>query len=123
MTGLVLVDATHEDALAADRVAQLEHALTCLKAAEESSTEPRCAYRTSSINGEIGAKLAAAQAQQVAQPTYWRARASELESLETSATQLRTMRKPFGTMPVEQVAQADAATVVAAVLRVLDKQN
>ena len=43
--------------------------------------------------------LAAAQADQVAKPTYWRADVSELNSLQASATQLRSVRKPFVARP------------------------
>ena len=89
----------------------------------QGKTGEGCAYPATSINGDIGAKLAAAQATQVAKPTYWRARASELDSLETSAGQLRTARKPFGDMPVAEVPRGEPAAIVAAVMEVLDKQK
>lgn len=123
VTGLVLVDAMHEDALPADRAASLEAALTCLNAAEQGKTGAGCAYPATAINGEIGPRLAAAQAAQAARPTYWRARASELDSLETSASQMRAARKPFGDMPVAEVAHGEPATITAAVMEVLDKQK
>ena len=123
VTGLVLVEAMHEDALPKDRGASLDAALACLAAAEQGKTGAGCAYPASSINGEIGAKLAAAQAAQVAKPTYWRARASELDSLETSASQMRTARKPFSDMPVAEVSHGEPAAIVAAVMDVLDKQK
>lgn len=123
VTGLVLVEAMHEDALPQDRPAALEAALACLAAAEQGKTGAGCAYPNTGINGEIGPRLAAAQAAQVAKPTYWRARASELDSLETSASQMRSVRKPFGDMPVAEVAHGEPAAIVAAVMGVLDKQK
>ncbi|NVD71061.1 alpha/beta hydrolase [Duganella sp. BJB1802] len=123
VTGLVLVEAMHEDALPADRAARLDAALTCLAAAEDGKTVAACAYPATAINGEVGPRLAAAQAAQVARPSYWRARASELDSLETSASQMRAARKPFGDMPLAEVAHGEPAAVVAAVMEVLDKQK
>jgi pimeloyl-ACP methyl ester carboxylesterase len=123
VTGLVLVEAMHEDALPKDRSAGLDAALACLAAAEQGKTGAACAYPASSINGEIGPKLAAAQALQALKPTYWRARASELDSLETSASQMRAARKPFSDMPVVEIQRAEPAAIIAAVLTVLDKQN
>lgn len=123
VTGLVLVEAMHEDALPADRAARLDAALACLAAAEDGKTVAACAYPATAINGEVGPRLAAAQAAQVARPSYWRARASELDSLETSANQMRAARKPFGDMPLAEVAHGEPATVVAAVMEVLDKQK
>lgn len=123
VTGLVLVEAMHEDALPADRAARLDAALACLAAAEEGKTIAACAYPATAINGEIGPRLAAAQAAQVARPSYWRARASELDSLETSAGQMRAARKPFGDMPLAEVAHGEPAAIVAAVMEVLDKQK
>jgi pimeloyl-ACP methyl ester carboxylesterase len=123
VTGLVLVEPMHEEALPKDRAAALDAALACLAAAEQGKTEAACAYPRTSINGEIGTKLAMAQAAQVAKPTYWRARASELDSMETSAGQMRAARKPFGDMPVTEVPQGEPADIVAAVMTVLDKQK
>jgi pimeloyl-ACP methyl ester carboxylesterase len=123
VTGLVLVEAMHEDALPKDRAANLDATLACLAAAEQGKTGAGCAYPASGINGEIGAKLTAAQALQAAKPTYWRARASELDSLETSASQMRAARKPFGDMPVAEVPHGAPATIIAAVMEVLDKQK
>ncbi|WP_332855664.1 alpha/beta fold hydrolase [Duganella sp. S19_KUP01_CR8] len=123
VTGLVLVDAMHEDALPTDRAASLDAALACLAAAEDGKTIAACAYPATAINGEIGPRLAAAQAAQVAKPSYWRARASELDSLETSAGQMRTARKPFGELPMAEVRHGEPATIVAAVMEVLDKQK
>ncbi|MYM88878.1 alpha/beta fold hydrolase [Rugamonas sp. FT82W] len=123
VTGLVLVEAMHEDALPADRAARLDAALACLAAAEEGKTVAACAYPATAINGEIGPRLAAAQAAQVARPSYWRARASELDSLETSAGQMRAARKPFGDMPLAEVPHGESAAIVAAVMEVLDKQK
>ena len=123
VTGLVLVDAMHEDALPADRAAQLEAAIACLTAAEQGKAGAGCAYPATTVNGEIGPSLAAAQAAQMAKPTYWRARASELDSLETSAGQMRSARKPFGDMPLAEVAHGEPAAIVAAVMQVLDKQK
>ncbi|RFP16039.1 MULTISPECIES: alpha/beta fold hydrolase [unclassified Duganella] len=123
VTGLVLVDAMHEDALPANRAASLDAALACLTAAEDGKTVAACAYSATAINGEIGPRLAAAQAAQVAKPTYWRARASELDSLETSASQMRAVRKPFGDLPLAEVRHGEPATIVAAVMEVLDKQK
>jgi pimeloyl-ACP methyl ester carboxylesterase len=122
VTGLVLVDALHEDAMPADRAAALAAAEACLAAAEQGKTGAGCAYPASAINGEVGPVLAAAQAAQVASPIYWRARASELDSMAVSATQMRTARKPFGELPVVEVKQATPTTIVAAVLQVLDQQ-
>jgi pimeloyl-ACP methyl ester carboxylesterase len=123
VTGLVLVEAMHEDALPADRATRLDAALACLAAAEQGKTGAGCAYPGTSINGEIGPSLAAAQATQMAKPTYWRARASELDSLETSASQMRSARKPFGDMPLAEVPHGETAAIVAAVMEVLDKQK
>jgi len=64
-----------------------------------------------------------AQAAQVAKPSYWRARASELDSLETSAGQMRAARKPFDDLPLAEVPHGEAATIAAAVMEVLDKQK
>lgn len=122
VTGLVLVDALHEDALPAGRDVQLQAALGCLAAAEQGSIGPGCAYPAAAFNGETGPSLAA-QVAQLRKPTYWRARASELDSLEVSATQVRTARKPFGALPVVTVEQGDAAAIVAAVMQVLDQQS
>jgi pimeloyl-ACP methyl ester carboxylesterase len=123
VTGLVLVEAMHEDALPADRAARLEAVLACLTAAEQGKAAAECAYPSSGINGDIGPALAAAQAAQAAKPTYWRARASELDSLETSANQMRAARKPFGDMPLAEVPHGDPAAIVAAVMGVLEKQK
>jgi pimeloyl-ACP methyl ester carboxylesterase len=123
VTGLVLVEAMHEDALPKDSAASLDAALACLAAAEQGKTGAGCAYLATGINGEVGPKLAAAQAAQSAKPTYWRARASELDSLATSAGQMRAARKPFGDMPVIEVPRGEPAAIVAAVMEVLDKQK
>jgi len=123
VTGLVLVEAMHEDTLPADRADRLDAALACLAAAEEGKTVAACAYPATAINGEIGPRLAAAQAAQVAKPSYWRARASELDSLETSASQMRAARKPLGDMPLAEVPHGEPAAIVAAVMEVLDKQK
>ncbi|MCU6501361.1 alpha/beta hydrolase [Rugamonas sp. A1-17] len=123
VTGLVLVEAMHEDALPGDRAARLDAALACLAAAEEGKAVAACAYPATAINGEIGPRLAAAQAAQVARPSYWRARVSELDSLETSANQMRAARKPFGDVPLAEVPHGDPAAIVAAVMEVLDKQK
>lgn len=121
VTGLVLVAPLKEDALPADRAARLDAVLACLAAAEQGKVGDGCAYPATSINGEIGPALASAQAAQVRKLTYWKARASELDSLEISAGQVRTARKPFGEMPVVEVSQEEPAAIVAAVLQVLDK--
>jgi pimeloyl-ACP methyl ester carboxylesterase len=123
VTGLVLVEPMHEDALPKDRTASLDAALACLDAATQGKTGAGCAYPASSINGEIGSSLAAAQAAQAAKPSYWRARASELDSLETSASQMRTARKPFGDLPVVEVQHGEPAAIAAAVMEVLDQQK
>jgi pimeloyl-ACP methyl ester carboxylesterase len=123
VTGLVLVDAMHEDALPADRSARLDAVLVCLSAAEQGKTGAGCTYPGSSLNGEIGTALAAAQAAQVAKPSYWRARASELDSLDLSANQLRTARKPFGDLQLVEVQQAEPGAVLAAVMQVLDQSK
>jgi pimeloyl-ACP methyl ester carboxylesterase len=122
VTGLVLVEPMNEDALPADRSAKLEAVLVCLSAAEQGKTGAGCAYPETAINGEIGPALAAAQAALVAKPTYWRARASELDSLETSAKQMRATRKPFSDLPVVEVPHGEPEAIVAAVMQVLDKQ-
>lgn len=122
VTGLVLVQPIHEDALPADRAATLDAVVACLTAAEQGKPGAGCSYPPSSINGEIGPALAAAQAAQVNKLTYWRARASELDSLDTSADQLRKARKPFGEIKVAEVEQAEPATISAAVLQMLDAQ-
>jgi hypothetical protein len=117
--GLVLVDAMHEDALPADRGAKLDAVVSCLNALEQGKTAAGCGYPASSINGEIGPALAAAQAAQAGKLTYWRARASELDSLEVSADQLRKARKPFGEIKVAEVRQAEPAAIVSAVMALL----
>jgi len=122
VSGLVLVQPMHEDALPADRAARLDAVVACLNAAEQGKPGAGCAYPASSINGEIGPALAAAQAAQASKLTYWRARASELDSLDTSADQLRKARKPFGDIKLAEVAQAEPAAITAAVLRILDAQ-
>lgn len=125
VSGLVLVDAMHEEALPADRAAQLDAAIVCITAADGKGGAA-CSYPANLINGDsgdIGPKLAAAQAAQAGNPYYWRARASELDSLETSASQLRGARKPFGALPLVEVPQAGPAAIVAAVMQVLDLQG
>lgn len=121
VTGLVLVAPLKEDALPADRTAKLDAVLACLATAEQGKVGEGCAYPASSLNGEIGPALASAQAAQVRKLTYWKARASELDSLEISAGQVRTARKPFGEMPVVEVSQQEPAAIAAAVLQVLGK--
>jgi pimeloyl-ACP methyl ester carboxylesterase len=116
VNGLVLVEPMHEDALPADRIAQLD-------AAQQGKSDAACAYPASAINGDIGAALAAAQAAQAAAPSYWRARASELDNLETSASQLRAARKPLGDMPLAEVRHGEPTAIVAAVMQVLDRQS
>jgi len=123
VTGLVLVEAMHEDALPKDHAASLDAAMACLDAVGQGSGGAACAYPATTINGEIGPKLAAAQALQVAKPAYWRARASELDSLETSAGQMRAARKPFGELPLAEVQHGEPAAIVAAVMQVLDQQK
>lgn len=120
VTGLVLVDAMHEDALPADRADQLQAALACLAAAEQGKAGAGCAYAPVAYNAEISPVLAAAQSAQLVKPAYWRARASELDNFDVSANQLRTARKPFGDMPVVQVEQGQPDTIVAAVMKALD---
>jgi len=120
VTGLVLVQPMHEDALPADRAAELDTALACLTAAEQGKADATCVYPATTINGEIGPALAAAQAAQAAKPAYWRARASEWDGLETSANQLRTARKPFGDIKVVDVKEGQPAAIIDAVLGVLD---
>ncbi len=120
VSGLVLVQPLHEDALPADRATQLEVALACLTATEQGKTDAACAYPATSINGEIGPALASAQAAQAAKPAYWRARASEWDSLETSASQLRTVRKPLGDIKVVEVKDGQPAAIIDAVLGMLD---
>jgi pimeloyl-ACP methyl ester carboxylesterase len=119
VSGLVLVDAMHEDTLPADRGAKLDAVVSCLNALEQGKTAAGCGYPASSINGEIGPALAAAQAAQASKLTYWRARASELDSLEISADQLRKARKPFGEIKVAEVRQAEPAAIVSAVMALL----
>jgi pimeloyl-ACP methyl ester carboxylesterase len=119
VTGLVLVEPMDEDALPADRATQLDGALACLTAAEQGKTGADCSYPTTGINPEIGAALTNAQAALVAKPAYWRARASELDSLETSGTQMRTARKPFGDIKVAEVKPGQPAAIVDAVLKML----
>ncbi|MYM67826.1 alpha/beta fold hydrolase [Pseudoduganella sp. FT55W] len=120
VAGLVLVEPMHEDALPADRSAKLDAVVACLTAAEQGKPGAGCAYPASSINGEIGPALAAAQTAQTAKLTYWRARASELDGLETSADQLRKARKPFGDIRVSEVQQAEPAAIIAAVTQLLE---
>jgi pimeloyl-ACP methyl ester carboxylesterase len=121
VAGLVLVEPLHEDALPADRSARLDAVLDCLKAAEQRKTEAACAYPATTINGEIGPVLATAQIAQTQKLTYWRARASELDSLDTSASQLRAARKPFGELPVVELQQAEPAAITAAITQLLDR--
>ncbi len=123
VTGLVLVEALHEDALPKDAAASLEAADACLNAAIQGTAGAGCTYPATTINGEIGPTLAAAQSALAAKPSYWRARASELDNLNASAAQMRTARKPFGDLPVVEVAHGEPAAVVAAVMAVLDKQK
>ena len=120
VSALVLVEPMREDALPADRAAQLETAIACLGAVEQGKTDAACAYAATGVNGEIAPALAAAQAAQAAKPSYWRARASELDSLDASAGQLRAARKPFGDINVVEVAQAHPAAIIDAVMTVLD---
>lgn len=120
VSALVLVEPMREDALAQDRAAQLDAALACLASAEQGKTDAACAYPATSINGDIGPALASAQAAQAAKPTYWRARASELDSLETSASQLRAARKPFGDIKVAEVKQGQPSAIIDAVTNILD---
>ncbi|USX29190.1 alpha/beta hydrolase [Oxalobacteraceae bacterium OTU3CINTB1] len=119
VSGLILVQPLHEDALPADRAAQLDTALACLTSAEQGKGDPACTYPATSVNGDIGQALAAAQAAQAAKPTYWRARASEWDSLETSAGQLRTARKPFGDIKVAEVKDAQPSAIIDAVIGML----
>lgn len=121
VAGLVLVQPLREDALPADRGAQLDAVLACLKAAEQGSADAACAYPSTTINGEIGPALAAAQATQARKPSYWRARASELDSLDISARQMQAARKPFGELPVVEVQQAGPAAITAAITQLLDR--
>ncbi|MYM24863.1 alpha/beta fold hydrolase [Duganella sp. FT135W] len=120
VSGLVLVEPMNEDALPADRAAKLDAVVACLTAVEQGKRGAGCDYPTTSINGDIGPALAAAQAAQTAKLTYWRARASELDSLDTSADQLRKARKPFGDIRVTEVPQAEPAVITAAVLQMLE---
>ncbi|SEN15433.1 Pimeloyl-ACP methyl ester carboxylesterase [Duganella sp. CF517] len=120
VTGLVLVQPMHEDALPADRAAQLDSALACLTAAEQGNPGAPCAYPATSFNADIGPASAAAQAAQAAKPAYWRARASEWDGIETSAAQLRTARKPFGDIKVVEVKDGQPAAIVDAVMGLLD---
>ena len=120
VTGLVLVQPMHENVLPADRAAQLDDALACLGSIEQGKADATCVYPTTTINGEIGPALAAAQTAQAAKPAYWRARASEWDSLETSANQLRTARKPFGEIKVVDVKEGQPAAIIDAVIGVLD---
>lgn len=119
VAALVLVQPMHEDALPADRAAKLDAVLACLNTAEQGKQGRDCGYAATSINGDIGPALAAAQAAQASKPTYWRARASELDSLEVSADQLRKARKPWGDIKVTEVAQAEPAAISAAVLQAI----
>lgn len=123
VAGLVLVQPWHEDALPADRAAQLDAVNACLAAAEQGRPGPQCAYPAVAVNGDVGPALAAAQAAQASRPAYWRARASELDSLEQSASQLRSARKPFGGLPVVEVQQADPTAITAAIVQVLEQQG
>ncbi|MES2263190.1 MAG: alpha/beta hydrolase [Pseudomonadota bacterium] len=125
VTGLVLVEPRHEDSLPQpkEQAAMLDAAMACLTESTQGAPGPDCAYGSTGINGEIGPKLAAAQAAQVARPNYWRARASEIDNLAVSAGQLRAARKPFGDMPVSVVQQGEPSAIVAAVMEVLDKQH
>jgi pimeloyl-ACP methyl ester carboxylesterase len=84
---------------AASPSAALDGALACLEAANagKAGMVPACAYAQ---GGETGPKLAAAQAAQVANPAYWRSRASEIDNLAASASQLRAARKSYGDMPL-----------------------
>ncbi|MRW89312.1 alpha/beta fold hydrolase [Duganella sp. FT80W] len=122
VAGLVLVQPMREDALPADRAQQLEAVLACLASVEQGKPAPNCGYPDTPLNPEVGPALAAAQAAQAGKLTYWRARASELDSLEQSASQLRAARKPFGEMPVVEVQQSDPAAIVAAIVKVLEQQ-
>lgn len=121
VAGLVLVEPIREEALPADHGARLKAVEACLGALEQGTAGDGCAYPATAINGEIGPALAAAQAAQARKLSYWRARASELDSLDTSAEQLRSARKPFGALPVVEVPQGEPAAIVAALGQVLDQ--
>ncbi|MYN09713.1 hypothetical protein [Pseudoduganella aquatica] len=110
---VVLVDPPLDEALAAPQAAALDTALACLDAASSGkiTAAPACAYAP---GGETGVKLAAAQAAQIAKPAYWRSRASEIDNLPASASQLRTARKTFGDLPLVVLARSDAAQATAA---------
>lgn len=123
VTGLVLVEPMREEALPADRAARLDAVLGCLNAVEQGKSAPGCDYPASAINGEIGPALAAAQAAQVRKLSYWRARASELDSLDTSVAQMRQARKPFESLPLVEVPQGEPQAIVEAVFKVLDQQG
>lgn len=121
VTGLVLVDAMQEDALPVDRADRLQAALACLALAEQGKMGASCAGAPVAYNADVGPALAGAQAAQLLKPSYWRARASELDSLDVSAAQVRTARKPFE-IPVVSVTSTEPAAIVAAVMQVLDRQ-
>ncbi|CAN7439447.1 alpha/beta hydrolase [Pseudoduganella sp. LjRoot289] len=127
VTGLVLVEPPQDEALAAAPVdaAALQAALACLDAAGDgkAAAAPSCAYAG---GGETGAKLAAAQAAQAAKPAYWRSRASEIDNLGASASQLRAARKTFGDVPLAVLARglpAGAAAVQAQQLAALSTRS
>lgn len=122
VTGLVLVEPPADEALAAapaagagphPQAAALDAALACLDAANSGKTAsaPACAYAP---GGETGPKLAAAQAAQVAKPAYWRSRASEIDNLAASASQLRAARKTYGDMPLVVLTRGPSAEPAAA---------
>jgi pimeloyl-ACP methyl ester carboxylesterase len=113
IAGLVLVEPPQDEALAAPQAAALDAALACLDAASSGkiAAAPACAYAP---GGETGAKLAAAQAAQIAKPAYWRSRASEIDNLPAGAGQLRAARKTFGDLPLVVLARSEAAQSAAA---------
>jgi pimeloyl-ACP methyl ester carboxylesterase len=124
VSGLVLVEPPADEEPAA-LAAALDGALACLQAANagKAGAMPACAYAP---GGETGPKLAAAQAAQVANPAYWRARASEIDNLAASASQLRAARKPYGDMPLAVLARGlptDAATARAQQLAALSARG
>jgi pimeloyl-ACP methyl ester carboxylesterase len=121
VAGLVLVEPLHEDTMMADRVARLDAVLACLAAAEKGKAGVGCAYAPTAVNGEIGTRLAAAQENLTAKPSYWRAWASELDSLETSASQLRAGRKSLGVVPVVEVTHGEPGVIVQAITQILDR--
>ncbi|MFZ6749875.1 alpha/beta fold hydrolase [Undibacterium sp. Ren11W] len=113
VSGLVLVEAGHEDESARQNVvtkgklAQFYAMInaiekTCVTQAEQGfkpGSEP-LATCMAGMGSDYGRQLDAAQFAVRISPDYWRARASESSQFELSDAQLRAARRSFGSLPL-----------------------